>query len=72
MQSKMSHEEEILEEIKATTTSFGFSRRTSAGLLFVLVKSVKGNGNNTILPFIYIALSSLDLYISQVLFLKIP
>jgi len=47
----------ILEDINTTTTSLSLSRITSAGLLLVVVESVKGKGNRTILPFIFISIA---------------
>lgn len=41
-----------LDEMKATTTSFVPSWITRAGLNFAVVRSVKGKGTRTILPFI--------------------
>ncbi len=54
-----------------TLTSFSFSRITKSGLLFDVVKSVNGNGNKTILPFICISQLYLDLYKYRVPFLRI-
>ena len=41
----------VLEDMNAATTSFSPSCRINAGLSFVVVRSVKGMGIRTILPF---------------------